>query len=551
MLKWSFSLFFLVFTLAFGDGGYIINNYRVNLDINEENIYEVKEDIDVRFSEKRRGIYRVIPTRFNGRKLEISDIRVNEKSSYKRERNYVYLRIGDPSIYLVGNKNYKINYNYDLGWDKNSKYDEVYYNLIGNDWDTIIEKLEFSIKLPKDFDSSRVNFTRGNFGSTDNSGIKWWLEGNTIKGYTTRKLYPGESVTIALPLEEGYFKIGNERYFYFLILGILIAIYIGVPTIAFIASRKNKDEEIIETVEFYPPDNMNPTEIGYYIDGRLDEKDLTSLIIYWASKGYLAIEEEDLKLIKIKDIETEKEYERYLFNSLFDYGYGNNEVVVKKLKYKFYENIQKAAEIFHIDLVMEKKTIFTRESRDKSSRIKLTVALIVFGTVFLAEKVEVTNPIYLGILIVSAAISAILTLNFSGKVREKTEYANKVLGKVIGFKRFLIVTEKEKLEMLLKENPSYFYDILPYTIVLGVSDLWADKFKDLVTSPPDWYRGRAGFGDTFMLYMFMNNFNRSFANFNDNLMSAPKAPTNFGGGGSSFGGGTSGGGAGGGGGGSW
>ncbi|MGL5578409.1 MAG: hypothetical protein ACRDB7_04820, partial [Fusobacteriaceae bacterium] len=105
-------------------------------------------------------------------------------------------------------------------------------------------------------------------------------------------------------------------------------------------------------------------------------------------------------------------------------------------------------------------------------------------------------------------------------------------------------------EMLIHENPGYFYNILPYTIVLGVSQVWADKFKDLQIPPPQWYGG-SNIGNAFMMASFMRGINNSMGALNDSMLSSPKAPTNFGGGGSSMGGGSSGGGAGGGGGGSW
>ena len=41
--------------------------------------------------------------------------------------------------------------------------------------------------------------------SIDTSGVKWSVNGNIISGYTTIELNPKESVTIALPLPEGYF----------------------------------------------------------------------------------------------------------------------------------------------------------------------------------------------------------------------------------------------------------------------------------------------------------------------------------------------------------
>jgi uncharacterized membrane protein len=43
------------------------------------------------------------------------------------------------------------------------------------------------------------------------------------------------------------------------------------------------------------------------------------------------------------------------------------------------------------------------------------------------------------------------------------------------------------LEELVTINPSYFYDILPYTYVLGVSDKWISKFESIAMQAPDWY----------------------------------------------------------------
>lgn len=36
------------------------------------------------------------------------------------------------------------------------------------------------------------------------------------------------------------------------------------------------------TVEFYPPEGMTPAEMGYLIDGSIDDKDIMSMIVYYA-----------------------------------------------------------------------------------------------------------------------------------------------------------------------------------------------------------------------------------------------------------------------------
>lgn len=561
MLKFSFSLFFLIFTSIFADAGYVIDNYRVNIKVDNKNIYSVDENIRVDFLQPRRGIYRIIPEEFNGKEIKVTNIQTNVKTAAKDEGNYIYLRLGDPNRYLTGIKDYKIKYIYNIGWDRNSSYDEVYYNLIGNDWDTTIKKVEFSIELPKSFDSSKVNFTLGKYGSTNTSGVKWSVEGNTINGYTTVALNPKESVTIALPLPEEYFDFTDQKITYYVFKSVLYLIYLIIPSMAlFLLKKYRYREEVVQTVEFYPPDNLTPTEMGYYIDGIIHSKDLTSLIFYWANKGYLKINElrkaglftkDEFEIEFLKDtLDTEKEFEKYMYNALSAYKNSENRLNIKDLRNKFYKHIEKAAEILEIDLIMNKKTLYSSKSLRIGSSVRTSILFIVvasFGYFYYFGPGRGLDTI---VTIIFGGISVLITLIISGKIKNRTQYGNEILGRILGFKRFLETAEKRKLEMLLEENPSYFYNILPYTIVLGVSSIWADKFKDLVVEPPQWYGG-PNIGNAFVLGAFMGSFNNTLSTFNDTMLSAPKAPSNFGGGSSSMGGGSSGGGAGGGGGGSW
>jgi len=67
-------------------------------------------------------------------------------------------------------------------------------------------------------------------------------------------------------------------------------------------------------------------------------------------------------------------------------------------------------------------------------------------------------------------------------IRKRTEYGTQLLSKILGFKRFLELAEKDRLESLFAENPQYYYDILPYTYALGVSDTWIKKHAQIITS---------------------------------------------------------------------
>lgn len=560
MLKWSFSLFFLLFSMLFGDQGYVIKNYNVDVLISEKNDYKITEEIEVDFLEPRRGIYRIIPEKFNGKTIEVSDVRTNVETYMKDEGDYLYLRFGNPNKYLTGIKIYKLMYNYNIGWDRIKNYDEVYYNLIGNDWDTTIENLEFSITLPKKFDPSKLNFTVGKYGSVDKANLTWKVTGNTITGKILKPLAPKEAVTIALVLPEGYFDTTSEKYKVYIARTILNVILFLIPLIVyFIRNKYIKDQSVVETVEFYPPEGMTPTELGYYIDGIVNNKDMTSLIFYWANKGYLKIIERkeknlfvktDYEIVRLVDrIESKKDYEVYLFNALFAYSIAGS-IKVSILKNRFYKHIEQAKEIFYTDLVLENKELYTAKSMRISNLIRSFPLLIIASIIFYFVYTNETNIYVIGIEIILGMLAIIIILSLASSVKERTEFAQNILGRILGFKRFLITAEKSKLEMLLEENPEYFYNILPYTIVLNVSNKWAEKFGDLAVKPPEWY-STTGSMDLFTLGLFMGSFDRALNSLNDNMLSSPKAPSNFGGGMSSGSGGSAGGGAGGGGGGSW
>jgi uncharacterized membrane protein len=123
---------------------------------------------------------------------------------------------------------------------------------------------------------------------------------------------------------------------------------------------------------------------------------------------------------------------------------------------------------------------------------------------------------------------------------KRTPYGNEMLGKIRGFKNFLVTAEKDKLEALVMENPTYFYNILPYTYALGISDKWIKKFETINLQAPTWYDSTNTF-DVVVFSSFMNN----------TMSSAERVMTSSPSSDSSSGGGFSGGGSGGGGGGSW
>lgn len=190
----------------------------------------------------------------------------------------------------------------------------------------------------------------------------------------------------------------------------------------------------------------------------------------------------------------------------------------------------------------ETKTIYVNGKPTHSSIGTKLFGLVwggMFGGVpwaFMGLPALLQDYIYLVIYIIGllCIIGLIICLKY---LQKRTPYGNQILGKLKGFKNFLETTEKDKLEAMVMQDPSYFYNILPYTYALGVSDKWIKKFETISLQAPSWYDSPTGF-NVFAFGSFMNN----------TMTSAQKSMSSSS---SSSSGGSSGGGSGGGGGGSW
>ncbi|GAB1481839.1 DUF2207 domain-containing protein [Treponema sp.] len=610
------ALFLIAPFFAFAEEAFLIDHYQIDMKVRENNSYEIREIISADFSQERHGLIREIPLAFDGTPVKISNISVpGFESSIERGQDILRVRIGSADTYVKGKLTYTLSYIYDVGADKLPDMDEFNHNVIGTQWDTTIEAADFSIQLPKAFKAENVNCTIGTYGSTSSEGVEWKVEGSTITGHLTRPLYNFEGLTVALPLPEGYW-VGAQthRKPYWLLFTLLgYPLYALVIVVAFLLwFFKGRDNKLFPSVQFEAPEGLTPSEIGYIIDGRVDAKDVTSLILYWAEKGYLAVEETEggkgkarsLSLIKLKDMGSDaRSYEKYIFDKLFSFG-SNDQVSTSELTNKFYPTIAWAQDnITKTFTDNPEKSIFDKGSTLNTLLVGFLAALpimailtesfasmmgegpmalvaipfslfivipvLIFGSAMTGKnsggKAAIFIPVLFGsfslvffsFFVVFAAgnsflkyLAAILACFvvgiFVSIMSRRTEYGDRILEKVLGFRDFIKTAENDKLEKMFESNPGYFYNILPYATVLGLSNKWASHFEGLSVSAPTWYRGYRS--DGFRVRDFERDLNRNFSTLNTSLSSSPSSSGRSG---SSSSGGFSGGGSGGGGGGSW
>lgn len=74
-------------------------------------------------------------------------------------------------------------------------------------------------------------------------------------------------------------------------------------------------------------------------------------------------------------------------------------------------------------------------------------------------------------------------------IKKRTDDAQKLYGRMLGFKRFIQLADLPKMELLLKDNPEYFYDVLPYCMVMGLSKKIDRHMQYLGVAVPDWADG--------------------------------------------------------------
>ncbi len=315
---------------------YLIDRYSIDVTVNENNTLDITESIDAYFNISKHGIIRNIPMKNNIIRLDgttatnraiVDDISVNAQYSTSVSDGNKVLKIGDPNITLTGANNYTIHYSYNLGKDTGKDYDELYYNLIGDSWDTAIGNVTFRISMPKAFEPEMIGLSRGPLGSTDSTGISYQVNGTVITGSYDGVLNPGEALTIRVQLPEGYFVNTGIVVDLMTILAFAIPLLFVFITV-FLWAKFGKDGHVVETVEFYPPEGFNSAELGYLYKGSAETKDVISLLIYLANKGYLKISEleehslfaksKTFKLTKLKEYDGDNENERAFLSGLFN-----------------------------------------------------------------------------------------------------------------------------------------------------------------------------------------------------------------------------------------
>lgn len=553
---------FFCFTMGYSQD-FEVDAYSVNITIHEEGYFDVVERYDLTFSTYKHGIYRDIQTKYDLlteagtqeiRKIKITNVEVPGRTfetpfDFEQKLSDTYqIKIGDADKTITGPQHYEIRYRVSNAFLHEADGVKFYWNLKPSDWYATFNRIEFKIHLPESIaiDASDIFVYSGVSGTTTLSpNIDVRLTDGVVeeKSQPDFRSYTGESVTILIHLPPNsiaeikpFWPFWTD-YGWVLILGGLLVWFYSTWL------RFGKDDEVVSTTSYYPPNGMDPAMVGFLINDSDDASDLISLIPYWGSKGLLRIEEipkknwftaSETKLIALNPLPTDAaSYEKTIFTGLFGSHVGTapSEVLVSSLKDTFYTKMTSARSI------LKKQAQPYYEAGSQRVRTITYVVIILLTIVLVPVMLFVWGFVALFALIILSVIVLILNLFMI----KKNPKGNAVLTELKGFKQFIKIAEANKLKMLIAEDPTYFESTMSYALAFGLFEKWADKFAALHVAPPRWYSSTSN-------HMTMNNFSNSFANTISSAKSTMvSAPSSSG----SGGGGSSGGGFGGGGGGSW
>jgi uncharacterized membrane protein YgcG len=438
---------------------------------------------------------------------------------------------------------------------------------------------------------------------------------NEITFETTRRLGPQEGLTIVVAWPKGFVQAASpfDQWTDLLHDNVGLAIALGglllVLGYYFIVwTAVGKDPAPGTIIPLYgPPKGFSPAAVRNLVEMGFDHKAFAANLIDLAVKGAVTIEQDADKTYTVRRKSSTTSTTDLLPDetALYDKLLGKRDSL--PLKQTYYKTLQSAVNILKSSLALKlEKTYFKTNFwywfwglmfslvpfaislltyRDQSNTwgMMLWLAMWTLGVTFLLSMVfslwrgrqwgqavfmtlfslpfvggeiaglwmlSQSTSVWVPILFL---IGALMNGVFYHLMKAPTSAGRKLLDQIDGFRRYLTVAEKDRLnfENPPQRTPELFEMFLPYALALNVEQKWAEQFEDVLEKAgtgqeggysPSWYHGTAW--TTLGAAGFASSLGSSMASAISSSSTAPGSSSGSGGGGSSGGGGGGGGGGG-------
>ncbi|WP_444662490.1 DUF2207 domain-containing protein [Cellulomonas sp. CW35] len=590
-----------------------ITRYDVTATLDSSGTADVSVDFDFDFGDDPgHGPYLTLPTRqgydeTRDRVFSYSAVSVSSPSGapadlHREESDgWLTLRIGDEDVDDVsGVQTYRLTYRVDgLVNPANEQHsgDELYWSVIGEGWEIPIGDVSATVTGPApvegavcfagpsgsttpctsaDVRGSSATFTQDLLGAREpfTTVTGWpggtfvgaepllverpdpaavWAPASPLGGLAVLAALGGSALAVRRVR-----RTGRDRAYLGLTPGLR-------PVHGQEVGSGYRDKRTPVSVQFTPPQDVRPGELGTLVDEKADPVDVTATLIDLAVRGYLRIEEvprsnpkkkpNDWTLVQLRAPDAALlEYESRLLRDIFD---ARSTVKLSDLKQTFATSMSKVQDALY-DQVTRLGWFRANPKSVRARWIAAGIALIVAAGFVLAVAIGVgdsslaTSARGLALLPFAIGVVGVVVLVCARYAPARTEDGTAVLAQALGFRTYLTTAEADQIRF--EEGQDVFSRYLPYAIVFGVAERWARVFSELAAQgraldAPGWY---VGYYDPLPGMFWASGFASSMDRFQTVATESLTAPTPGSSGGSGFsGGGFSGGGVGGGGGGGW
>ncbi len=384
-----------------------ILNYHSDILVDDKGGLEVTETIKVNSLgiNIRHGIFRTFLTerKLNGKnqKLKYNIISVTQdgqKVDYHSETGsgYYKIYIGSKDTDLPsGQYEFAIKYKVANQIGFFDKYDELYWNVNGLDWDFAVDHISAKVVLPSAAKILQNSCYTGAAKSTESNCSSQKIDDHTME-WSADNLRNNENLTIAVGFNKGVFAPPPPPSFFekYGIVAILLASLLGLAGYCYQLWRKYGIDPPKPTVypQFNVPENLSPASLGYIKNESYNNTYLTAALVDLSIKGYTKIVESESKGFlglgksQIFNIEKIKEPDESLPKeeiALMNYLFKNRHEV--SLDGSYDPKIEDSVQEFTVNLDMQHKA-FLQQGNNQKFVLKpfLIATLIYFGCLVLA-----------------------------------------------------------------------------------------------------------------------------------------------------------------------
>lgn len=540
MLALSLAMAFTVMVHA--EDASSITDYHIRVSVQPDKSYKVTEEITAKFPSGTHIFEKKIP--MSGMKIDEDSLKGDKTDvSLDMERDQYVIRAGSDAIAEKGEEVYKFTYNVRAYDGNDISNDEFNFILLPEGWNIAIENFKAHISMPKKFEENCLHVLSAE-GDPISGGITKKVNNDAID-ITGQGISAAAGLSCNIILPDSYWNgastDANMKYY---VIGLLALIPFLIMVFWFVCGR---DPRRSKGEYHYPPEGMTPMEMGYIVDGMTDYRDAASMVIYFAQKGYLRIDEYEkghVRLVKIKDIPMgmEKPFAVTLFDALFE---DKNEITVEELDREFgraYMDSRKELRHYYTG----GRRLFTRTSRvmrtisiilaclpatgiiaasaiykmEMKQMILALPALILvlggcmimtraFDRKFVLSKGQRMKKYVIGAVMIAIAalgagyytsdifgidygIGAVastgISVMFIMMLKARTRHSSQWLDQILGLKSFIKSGEYNTCSILNGKRPGYYYEILPYAYALDLMPKWSKTFMKTDPGVPEWYR---------------------------------------------------------------